>query len=152
MPFAPQFRHTAVEMQVDADQAVVRQYQPGTGWVEFALPREQASQVGRFLVDAFAKPRQSPEVDTAAGFEGFWAIYPKRTGKANALNSWRRRGCAHHIEQIMAHVQRMRDTEDWTKERGKYVPLAATYINQRRWDDDEADAAHGSANPMAGVL
>jgi hypothetical protein len=74
-------------------------------------------------------------------FEEFWAAYPKRTGpnpktKAREKYDQMRRAKVSH-ETLMAGVNKLaksRENEDPT-----FTPQAATWLNQRRWEDDCED-------------
>lgn len=73
-----------------------------------------------------------------ADFEAFWAAYPKRNGpnpktKAREKYKQMRKAKVSH-ETLMDGVNRLaksRENEDPT-----FTPQAATWINQRRWEDD----------------
>ena len=69
-----------------------------------------------------------------AAFDEFWGTYPNRLGKGEA-----RRAFAKAVEQV--GVQRVLDgvrrlAADPNLPPRQYVPRAATWLNQERWDDD----------------
>ena len=43
----------------------------------------------------------------------------------------------------MDDVARKKISYDWTKENGRFIPMPATYLNQRRWED-QATTISGS--------
>lgn len=69
-------------------------------------------------------------------FARFWDLYPNhRCGRANALKSWQKINPSQELaETILSAVKRQKTWEQWTKDGGKYVPMATTWLNQRRWD------------------
>lgn len=69
------------------------------------------------------------------GFPEFWGGYPRKEAKSAALKVWRTQGCAKHIAQIVADVERRANSEAWRQSNGKFVPMATTYLGQRRWED-----------------
>jgi len=71
----------------------------------------------------------------AVDFPSFWEAYPKKTGHKPCETKWAARNLDEIAEKIIAHVKTMSQTDDWTKEDGKYVPNPLTYINQNRWED-----------------
>lgn len=73
--------------------------------------------------------------DYSAGFERFWASYPKykRKGKGAAFKVWQRDHLEDKAADIVDVVQRQSDFDDHFQ---KYTPLPTTYLNQRRYDDD----------------
>jgi hypothetical protein len=77
-------------------------------------------------------------------FLSFWESYPKKTGKGAAFNSWKRIPKTNGlIEQITAALERHRQCEQWQRDNGQYIPNPATWLNQRRWEDELS----GMVNP-----
>lgn len=70
-------------------------------------------------------------------FEEFWMVYPKKTGKGGAYSSWRKQHPP--AKQVLKSLEWQIKSEDWTKQGGQYIPLPATYLNQRRWEDGGTD-------------
>jgi hypothetical protein len=66
------------------------------------------------------------------GFDEFWAAYPRRQAKQDAVKAWSKIA-PHEVEAILAGVERQRDCEQW---RRGFVPLPATFLNNRRWEDE----------------
>lgn len=71
----------------------------------------------------------------SVGFEEFWKLYPRKVAKTKAAKSWRTEVRKRDIPLIMADVERRIESADWRKEGGKFIPHPATYLNQRRWED-----------------
>jgi len=78
----------------------------------------------------------SPSLD----FERFWKAYPRKGGKPAALRAWRNLlGIAWDPKTpglFMAGLERWKQTDQWQKEGGKFIPYPATFLNQRRWEDE----------------
>ena len=73
----------------------------------------------------------------ATRFEEFWSSWPsskRKVGKAAVQAKWQRHHLDKVADQILAHVASMKTSEQWTT---GYEPAPMTYINQRRWEDDE---------------
>jgi hypothetical protein len=68
-------------------------------------------------------------------FEIFWTAYPKKIGKDGAYKSWKR--LKPRVDDLMYALSWQKESFDWTKENGKYIPMPATYLNQGRWKDEE---------------
>ena len=47
------------------------------------------------------------------------------------------------LKEILKGLNNYKETEQWQKDNGKYIPNPATFLNQRRWEDsfevDEGD-------------
>jgi curved DNA-binding protein CbpA len=73
-------------------------------------------------------------------FDSFWKLYPNKTGKGAALKSWRKLKSAERdkcIEVLPSHCSQQK----WLKDDGQYIPNPATWLNQRRWEDETGGPA-----------
>lgn len=70
-------------------------------------------------------------------FEAFWQAYPKRrrVEKPDALKAWLQTTAKYSVEQIMASLEVMKRSPDWTKQEGEFVPMPGKYL--RRIDPDD---------------
>ena len=70
-------------------------------------------------------------------FGKFWAAYPKRKAKAQALKSWLKISPDEQLtETILQAVKRATTSEEWKKDKGQFIPFPASYLNGRRWEDE----------------
>lgn len=75
----------------------------------------------------------------------FWPAYPRKTAKPEALKAWRKlTPDLDTIAAIEASLQWQCRQATWTKENGEYIPHPATWLNQRRWEDEPFEAARPS--------
>lgn len=96
-------------------------------------------------------PRSSgPEDPYSPDFEIFWTAYPRKTGKGKAFEAWRKLKPSRVLQdKILQAVGKARQSYDWTKENGRYIPYPTTWIHERRWDDTvssngaDSDSHHG---------
>jgi hypothetical protein len=81
------------------------------------------------------------------GFEQWWSIWPKNSiggyqrkgGKSLCLKRWEK-GCYWtQADTIIKHTEWMKTTADWIKDRGMFIPMPITYLNQQRWDGAEIE-------------
>jgi len=80
-------------------------------------------------------------------FNEFWAAYPKKVGKKAAWTAWSKvRPDTELFDKIMAAIGRARETEQWQRENGRFIPNPATWINQGRWDDEYEEGATNGIN------
>lgn len=66
-------------------------------------------------------------------FDQFWAAYPKRHARKDALRAFGQVHAAEHLDEILAALAWQRETEQW--QRG-VIPHAATYLRGERWTDE----------------
>lgn len=70
-------------------------------------------------------------------FDQFWSSYPKKVGKGAAEKSWKRIKPTKELqEKIMSALQKVKKTEQWERENGRYIPNPSTWLNQKRWEDE----------------
>lgn len=75
----------------------------------------------------------APSKDSA--FERFWAVYPRKIGKSEAKRSFSKlKGVS--TDTLIAAVERQKQSLQWQKENGAYIPNPATWLNQGRWEDE----------------
>ena len=85
-------------------------------------------------LDATTKPKRSSKND----FEVFWAAYPKKVGKGYCEGIWKKKDLP-AIEVILASLRKAIASDEWQKERGKFIPNPSTWLNQGRWEDTGID-------------
>ena len=51
----------------------------------------------------------------------------------------------------MAAIQRQKESAQWDREDGRYIPNAATWLSQGRWED-ELPRRLGDSQEVSGVL
>jgi hypothetical protein len=86
----------------------------------------------------------SVSLDTDSFFSSFWSLYPKKTGKGAAEKSWAKiPSPAETLTKITTALAWQVKTEQWTKDNGQFIPMPATYLNQRRWEDEQGGPIKG---------
>lgn len=72
-------------------------------------------------------------------FDAFWEAYPRKVGKDAAWRSWQKRRPDEGLATAMlAALEWQRESENWRKEQGQFIPHPATWLNQGRWQDEPA--------------
>ena len=75
---------------------------------------------------------------TVSRFNEFWAAWPtskRKVAKASCESKWLKLKLDAVADRIIANVNSLKTTEQWTT---GYEPAPLTYINQRRWEDGDA--------------
>jgi hypothetical protein len=71
------------------------------------------------------------------GFDEFWSAYPKSKRKVNrdgCASIWKSKHLGKISSAVIAGVKQYATSRDATKDDGQWVPLPATWLNQRRWE------------------
>jgi hypothetical protein len=78
-----------------------------------------------------------PPAGADAGFVKFWETYPRKEAKQSALKAWAKlKPDPATIERIIASVTARTDSPEWRKDNGQFIPLPASFLNGRRFDDE----------------
>lgn len=79
---------------------------------------------------------QGKEGNTGSdGFDEFWQAYPKKEGKEPARKSWMRDKPG--LQTILNALAWQKKSQGWTKDGGQFIPLPATYLNAKRYNDEK---------------
>jgi len=90
------------------------------------------------------KKYKTPPLPPAAGFDRFWAVWPKKVAKADAEAAWAKLAPGPELaEAIVAAVARQRGSPKWNRDGGRYIPYPATWLNRRRWEDEDEEVSVG---------
>jgi hypothetical protein len=75
-------------------------------------------------------------------FDQFWRAYPRRQAKGEAERWWQRaKPDEATVAEMIGAIGRQLQGGDWQKEGGRFIPLPATWLNQRRWEDETTGPA-----------
>ena len=75
-------------------------------------------------------------------FDLFWSSYPRKVGKGAAEKAWRTlKPTAETAEAMLDAIARQRQSRQWRESGGQYIPHPATWLRQRRWEDEQAEPA-----------
>ena len=90
-------------------------------------------------------------------FDSFWKIYPKKKAKEAAKKAWVKiKPSDELVKTIIADVEAKSRSQDWKKEKGKYIPYPATYLNGKRWEDEggtfKYDDTHDSGEDLGDLM
>lgn len=70
-------------------------------------------------------------------FDKFWQAYPRKVSKKEAQKSWKKINPSLELfEKILKALEMAKQTEQWKKDNGKFIPYPATWLNQERWTDE----------------
>jgi len=77
-------------------------------------------------------------------FVAFWEVYPKKVGKGLCWKWWKSLNPPDDLVQKMIQaVREISQTENWTKDKGRWVPLPITWLRQGRWEDSPCLSSAG---------
>lgn len=116
---------------------------------DIAVSPEPSRTINKPPTSVRSANRTVKRVDTP-GFDAFYALYPRKQGKEPARKSWNRLAPDEGLQATMAQAVRIQAaSSQWQKDNGQYVPLPATWINQRRWEDVQTVDTQSNRDPLA---
>jgi hypothetical protein len=90
--------------------------------------------------DQNPRVHKPPAEVLSLGFPEFWTAYPRKVGKAAALKAWTKIAPGLYLqERIVRAVERQRSWPQWVKDSGQFIPHPATWLNGRRWEDEQPE-------------
>jgi hypothetical protein len=82
----------------------------------------------------------------------FWNLYPRKVGKGRAMQYWSKLK-PQEEEKALLGLKMWKQTEQWNRDDGKYIPYASTFLVQRRWEDEPWTGAYDEpANSKNGSI
>lgn len=83
------------------------------------------------------KKKTDDKKEVLEKFEVFWREYPKKQSRASALKSFIKLNPDQHLfDQIILKLRLFKQSHDWLKDGGQFIPMASTWINNQRWLDE----------------
>ncbi|MDY0174200.1 MAG: DUF4373 domain-containing protein [Bacteroidales bacterium] len=80
---------------------------------------------------------KTSKVTQSDQFDQFWAIYPRKVGKQAVFKIWTKLNPDKDLfGKILQAVEKHKQSEQWTKDNGQFIPNPSTWLNQGRWDDE----------------
>jgi len=77
------------------------------------------------------------EAQSANLFSLFWENYPKRKDKLKAEKAFKKiKADDQTMASILLALETQKESNDWLKDDGQFIPLPATWLNGRRWEDE----------------
>lgn len=138
---------------------VIVHYEPNLQVSEYSVNRSvglpNCGQTDSYLIkdsitQSIDKNPSSADAPELAAFDRFWALYPRKVGKASAEKAWKKLKVTADLFNLMAaSLAAWSVSTDWTKDGGQFIPHAATWLNGKRWEDELPQAA--AAKPAAPI-
>jgi len=76
------------------------------------------------------------DIGQAQGFDRFWQAYPKKVGMRDAMAAWNDLNPDTKTQiDISAAIVKHKESQDWTDKNGKFIPNAAKWLTEHRWND-----------------
>lgn len=75
---------------------------------------------------------------TEQRFSAFWEAYPKKQAREDAKKAFLEIAPDEStFDAILAAIERQKGRKEWQKNGGQFIPLPASWLNAKRWEDVE---------------
>lgn len=83
----------------------------------------------------------------AQRFNEFWLKYPKKKSKGNAEKVWNKIKPSEELHnKILSKIEEAKNSWDWKKKNGQFIPYPATWLNAKGWEDDYGNKKGGDSD------
>ena len=77
------------------------------------------------------------KTDCSDLFNQFWDAYPKHIAKQSAVKAFEKlKPDEKLLEAMLKAIEMQKESKQWEKDGGAFIPYPATWLNQRRWEDE----------------
>jgi hypothetical protein len=115
--------------------------------VTSALPREEKRREENITKETPLPPKGG---EYPPEFLQFWDCWPKhhrKQAQGKCFDAWKKSSIDQ--QRIIEHVESLKNSNDWKKDNGDYIPAPLVYLNQKRWEGVEQTAG---VNIFAGAI
>lgn len=74
------------------------------------------------------------EEEYTQAFLSFWNTYPRKKAKGYAYKAWQKLNP--DLEVVLKALEKAKQSADWLKEGGQFIPHPASWLNAKGWEDD----------------
>ena len=107
--------------------------------------QQDAATICRNPIQSESNPNPNPNPTPAQQeetFGAFWTAYPNKKAKPAALKAFSKlKPDTALLAEMLKAIEVQKQSAQWQKDSGQFIPMPSTWLNQRRWEDD-----YGSVN------
>ena len=73
-------------------------------------------------------------------FDLFWEAYPKKKNKGSAEKWFKsHKPTKELVDTMLEKIEQQKNTRDWQKNDGQFIPYPSTWLNAKAWEDETID-------------
>ena len=111
--------------------------------------------IGKDSIDIYGQnfdqpPNNDVEIfeDWQIKFKDFYEKYPKKVKKQDVEKWFNKNKPSNELfSSMMNSLEQFRASKDWQKDGGQFIPYPSTWLNQKRWEDEDIQ----SNKPMSAL-
>lgn len=79
-------------------------------------------------------------------FDRFWKEYPRKTSKPSAKKAFEKLDVDEELlATMLTAIEKQKNSSQWQENGGQYIPYPATWLNNKRWEDEVTEARQNKA-------
>lgn len=112
-------------------------------------------QAESLAIETVAAPEAKPKNKTsdehsatlAEHFKIFWEAYPKKVSKPPAEKAFKKlKPDKALLEAMLTGIEKAKKSREWQKNKGEFIPYPSSWLNKRRWEDQETEVLKNGQN------
>ena len=96
--------------------------------------REENKRGEGYKIDSLSHSSAKPQRLSDEDFAVFWKAYPRKESKVQARKAFAKADA--RLDMLLQALEAQKQTEQWRRDGGQFIPYASTWLNQRRWEDE----------------
>jgi uncharacterized protein YdaU (DUF1376 family) len=135
--------------RLSAEAKRQQRFNRGSTAVDFRLQPDGVPEVNPPPPPPPLPPPTTPPTSPSTGgeFPDFWKIYPRKSGRDAACRAWVSMVQNGDAARIFEALSWQLESDQWTKDEGKFVPSAEKYLFDRLWTDEPPAATGPKVTP-----
>lgn len=74
-------------------------------------------------------------------FDRFWEKYPRKTSKLSAKKAFEKLDVDEELlATMLTAIEKQKNSSQWQENGGQYIPYPATWLNNKRWEDEVTES------------
>ena len=98
-------------------------------------------------------PPHPPEIPGGSHFPEFWKNWPqhpRKVARPQCLKKWQALGCDALSGQVLDALDAAKQSKEWAKDGGEFIPAPLVWLNQARWEaPTKTEALVAAPSPTA---
>lgn len=85
------------------------------------------------------QPKAEKQNEYPESFEKFWKAYPvckRKTKKSESFKTFKKYESDFNLNLLLAILEKLKNSKDWIKDDGDYIPAPQAWLNQRQWENE----------------
>lgn len=117
--------------------------------IDIDIEKREDTETDKDNIPTISPKGDEPEDSFSESFNDFWKAYPKKVSKATALKAWSKLKPDNSLVMvILSALEKQKQSSQWQKDNGQFIPYPATWLNGKRWEDEQQEECNIESKDM----